>query len=88
LGGVFSLRLRRVTTEGTTPPAPIPWDWGLGGVFFILGDSTRLDLEEALATLRLGVILVGGVFLVAKGFRVFAGLGELLVPLGLAGSDA
>jgi hypothetical protein len=59
---------------------PRPWDWGLGGVIF-LEDSPSLGLGEAPIALGLGV------FWVAKGVRVFAGLGELLVPLRLRGSD-
>jgi hypothetical protein len=60
---------------GPPPAAPNPWDWGLGEVVF-LGDSASLELGKALAALGLGV------FLVAEGFRVFARLGELLVPHG------
>jgi hypothetical protein len=47
-----------------------------------------LELEEALAELGLGVILVGGVFLADEGFRVSVESGKLLVSLGLKGSDA
>jgi hypothetical protein len=52
--------------------APSPWDWGLRVVVFSLEDSTGLGLEEALAALRLGVVLMGGVFLAAEGFKSFA----------------
>jgi hypothetical protein len=46
-----------------------------------------LELGEAPAAFGLGVVLVGGDFLAAEGFKVFTGLEGLLVPLVLGGLE-